>query len=55
MHKIGLFVDSNGNKAQKKDVFEAFIFAVNADIQNYDNLLSADVEPKTMIKTGSKR
>ena len=48
--ELGFFVDENGRKSSKKDVFAVFGHAMNMDLSNYHNDLSSSLADSTSMK-----
>ena len=47
--ELGFFVDENGRKSSKKDVFAVFGYAMNTDFSNYNNDLSSSLADSTSM------
>ena len=47
--ELGFFVDENGRKSNKKDVFAVFGSAMNADFSNYSHDLSSSLTDSTSM------
>ena len=47
--ELGFFVDENGRKSSKKDVFAVFGHAMNADFSNYNHDLSSSLADSNSI------
>ena len=47
--ELGFFVDENGRKSSKKDVFAVFGHAMNVDFSNYHNDLSSSLADSTSM------
>ena len=47
--ELGFFIDENGRKSNKKDVFAVFGQAMNADFSNYSHDLSSSLTDSTSL------
>jgi hypothetical protein len=47
--ELGFFVDENGRKSNKKDVFAVFGNAMNVDLSNYSHDLSSSLTDSTSM------
>ena len=47
--ELGFFIDENGRKSNKKDVFAVFGHAMNADFSNYSHDLSSSLTDSTSM------
>lgn len=47
--ELGFFVDENGRKSNKKDVFVVFGHAMNVDLSNYSHDLSSSLTDSTSM------
>ena len=47
--ELGFFVDENGRKSNKKDVFAVFGHAMNVDLSNYSHDLSSSLTDSTSM------
>ena len=47
--ELGFFVDENGRKSNKKDVFAVFGYAMNVDLSNYSHDLSSSLTDSTSM------
>ena len=47
--ELGFFVDENGRKSNKKDVFTVFGHAMNIDFSNYNHDLSSSLSDSTSM------
>lgn len=50
MIELGFFIDSNGKKSSKKDVFSVFGNALDTDFSNYSHDLASSLTDSTSMK-----